>query len=159
MDMPTQLPSVSIECSMVSDLWSVISDHWEERSDRAFSQTAAEGLLSSSPGPKVSSQKTYGRGRYWPLAKPSPSGLPVSRHLTLSLGFTDPVQNVVQVLEKQYLEEKRSALEEQRLMYERELEQLRQQLSPERQSQNSGADRLTYSQTAQQKVTLWAEER
>uniref|UniRef100_A0A8D0U455 Kinesin family member 13A n=1 Tax=Sus scrofa TaxID=9823 RepID=A0A8D0U455_PIG len=72
----------------------------------------------------------------------------------------DPVQNVVQVLEKQYLEEKRSALEEQRLMYERELEQLRQQLSPERQPQSSGPERLAFSsQTAQQKVTQWAEER
>ncbi|XP_045440254.1 kinesin-like protein KIF13A isoform X10 [Pipistrellus kuhlii] len=71
----------------------------------------------------------------------------------------DPVQNVVQVLEKQYLEEKRSALEEQRLMYERELEQLRQQLSPERQPQSSGPGRLAYGQTAQQKVTQWAEER
>ncbi|XP_063116001.1 kinesin-like protein KIF13A isoform X3 [Cavia porcellus] len=72
----------------------------------------------------------------------------------------DPVQNVVQVLEKQYLEEKRSALEEQRLMYERELEQLRQQLSPERQPPSSGSERLSYSsQTAQQKVTQWAEER
>ncbi|KAI4560967.1 hypothetical protein MJG53_017596 [Ovis ammon polii x Ovis aries] len=77
-----------------------------------------------------------------------------------TLNSNDPVQNVVQVLEKQYLEEKRSALEEQRLMYERELEQLRQQLSPERQPQISGPDRLAYSsQTAQQKVTQWAEER
>lgn len=72
---------------------------------------------------------------------------------------SDPVQNVVQILEKQYLEEKRSALEEQRLMYERELEQLRQQLSPERQHQHGG-DRLSYTaQTAQQKVNLWTEER
>ncbi|XP_061305536.1 kinesin-like protein KIF13A isoform X1 [Pezoporus flaviventris] len=71
----------------------------------------------------------------------------------------DPVQNVVQILEKQYLEEKRSALEEQRLMYERELELLRQQLSPERQHQH-GNDRLSYTaQTAQQKVNLWTEER
>ncbi|XP_027730970.1 kinesin-like protein KIF13A isoform X5 [Vombatus ursinus] len=77
-----------------------------------------------------------------------------------TLNSNDPVQNVVQVLEKQYLEEKRSALEEQRMMYERELEQLRQQLSPERHHQNSGTDRLTFTgQTAQQKVTLWAEER
>ena len=77
-----------------------------------------------------------------------------------SLGSPDPVQNVVQVLEKQYLEEKRTALEEQRLMYERELEQLRQQLSPERQPPSSASDRLAYSsQTAQQKVTQWAEER
>nr|XP_036850088.1 kinesin-like protein KIF13A [Manis javanica] len=77
-----------------------------------------------------------------------------------TLNSNDPVQNVVQVLEKQYLEEKRNALEEQRLMYERELEQLRQQLSPERQPQSGGPDRLGYSsQTAQQKVTQWAEER
>uniref|UniRef100_A0A8B9TR49 Kinesin family member 13A n=1 Tax=Anas platyrhynchos TaxID=8839 RepID=A0A8B9TR49_ANAPL len=69
------------------------------------------------------------------------------------------VQNVVQILEKQYLEEKRSALEEQRLMYERELEQLRQQLSPERQHQHS-TERLSYTaQTAQQKLNLWTEER
>ncbi|CAO2595939.1 Kinesin-like protein KIF13A [Lemmus lemmus] len=77
-----------------------------------------------------------------------------------TLNSNDPVQNVVQVLEKQYLEEKRTALEEQRLMYERELEQLRQQLSPERQPPSSASDRLAYSsQTAQQKVTQWAEER
>ncbi|NXP22433.1 KI13A protein, partial [Scytalopus superciliaris] len=74
-----------------------------------------------------------------------------------TLNSNDPVQNVVQILEKQYLEEKRSALEEQRLMYERELEQLRQQLSPERQHQH---DRLSYTaQAAQQKVNLWTEER
>ncbi|XP_054935518.1 LOW QUALITY PROTEIN: kinesin-like protein KIF13A [Physeter macrocephalus] len=77
-----------------------------------------------------------------------------------TLNSNDPVQNVVQVLEKQYLEEKRSALEEQRLMYERELEQLRQQLSPERRPRSGGPDRLADgSQTAQQKVTQWAEER
>ncbi|XP_062473971.1 kinesin-like protein KIF13A isoform X2 [Pezoporus occidentalis] len=76
-----------------------------------------------------------------------------------TLNSNDPVQNVVQILEKQYLEEKRSALEEQRLMYERELELLRQQLSPERQHQH-GNDRLSYTaQTAQQKVNLWTEER
>ncbi|NXA46972.1 KI13A protein, partial [Nothocercus julius] len=76
-----------------------------------------------------------------------------------TLNSNDPVQNVVQILEKQYLEEKRSALEEQRLMYERELEQLRQQLSPERQHPH-GSDRLSYTaHTAQQKVNLWTEER
>ncbi|XP_054841581.1 kinesin-like protein KIF13A isoform X2 [Eublepharis macularius] len=76
-----------------------------------------------------------------------------------TLNTNDPVQNVVQVLEKQYLEEKRSALEEQRLMYERELEQLRQQLSPERRFQHC-SDRLSDTgQTAQQKVNLWSEER
>ncbi|XP_072008755.1 kinesin-like protein KIF13A isoform X2 [Engystomops pustulosus] len=75
-----------------------------------------------------------------------------------ALNSNDPVHNVVQVLEKQYLEEKRNALEEQRLMYERELEQLRQQLSPERQHQHNN-DRLSYTQTAQQKMSIWAEER
>ncbi|XP_062836748.1 kinesin-like protein KIF13A isoform X4 [Anolis carolinensis] len=76
-----------------------------------------------------------------------------------TLNSNDPVQNVVQVLEKQYLEEKRSALEEQRIMYERELEQLRQQLSPERRYQHC-SDRLSdVVQTTQQKVNLWSEER
>ncbi|XP_063155013.1 kinesin-like protein KIF13A isoform X4 [Candoia aspera] len=75
------------------------------------------------------------------------------------LNSNDPLQNAVQVLEKQYLEEKRSALEEQRIMYERELEQLRQQLSPERRYQQCG-DRLSdAAQTAQQKVNFWSEER
>ncbi|XP_041104450.1 kinesin-like protein KIF13A isoform X6 [Polyodon spathula] len=77
-----------------------------------------------------------------------------------TLNNNDPIQNVVQVLEKQYLEEKKSALEEQRMMYERELEQLRQQLSPERQHHSNSNDRLSFtSQTDQQKVKLWSEER
>lgn len=71
----------------------------------------------------------------------------------------DPLQNVVQVLEKQYLEEKRSALEEQRIMYERELEQLRQQLSPERHYQQCGGSLSDAAQTAQQKINFWSEER
>ncbi|XP_063307758.1 kinesin-like protein KIF13A [Pelobates fuscus] len=76
-----------------------------------------------------------------------------------ALNSNDPVHNVVQVLEKQYLEEKKHALEEQRTMFERELEQLRQQLSPDRQHQH-GNERLSYtSQTTQQKMTIWAEER
>ncbi|XP_073534921.1 kinesin-like protein KIF13A isoform X5 [Phyllobates terribilis] len=75
-----------------------------------------------------------------------------------ALNSNDPVHNVVQVLEKQYLEEKRNALEEQRLMYERELEQLRLQLSPEKHQLSN--ERLSYtSQTAQQKMSMWAEER
>ncbi|XP_046733692.1 kinesin-like protein KIF13A isoform X1 [Silurus meridionalis] len=80
-----------------------------------------------------------------------------------TLGGNDPIQNVVQVLEKQYLEEKRSALEEQRLRYERELELLRQQLSPERSSQHhqrSNSDRLTFpTHTTHSKMGLWTEER
>uniref|UniRef100_H3DM37 Kinesin family member 13A n=1 Tax=Tetraodon nigroviridis TaxID=99883 RepID=H3DM37_TETNG len=81
-----------------------------------------------------------------------------------TLGNNDPMQNVVQVLEKQYLEEKRTALEEQRVMYERELESLRQQLSPEKtpphHHHNSG-DRLTLpaAHAAHSKLRLWTEER
>uniref|UniRef100_A0A669CDX8 Kinesin family member 13A n=1 Tax=Oreochromis niloticus TaxID=8128 RepID=A0A669CDX8_ORENI len=78
-----------------------------------------------------------------------------------TLGNNDPMQNVVQVLEKQYLEEKRTALEEQRMMYERELESLRQQLSPEKTSQHhrSSSDRLTFSTHApHSKLRLWTEE-
>ncbi|XP_044063361.1 kinesin-like protein KIF13A isoform X8 [Siniperca chuatsi] len=79
-----------------------------------------------------------------------------------TLGNNDPMQNVVQVLEKQYLEEKRTALEEQRMMYERELESLRQQLSPEKTPQHhrSSSDRLTFpTHTPHTKLRLWTEER
>lgn len=73
------------------------------------------------------------------------------------------MQNVVQVLEKQYLEEKRTALEEQRMMYERELESLRQQLSPEKtpQHHHSSSDRLAFPtpHAAHSKLRLWTEER
>lgn len=75
---------------------------------------------------------------------------------------TDPMQNVVQVLEKQYLEEKRTALEEQRMMYERELESLRQQLSPEKTAQqhHSSSERLAFPVAAAHgKLRLWTEER
>ncbi|XP_038125383.1 kinesin-like protein KIF13A isoform X4 [Cyprinodon tularosa] len=79
-----------------------------------------------------------------------------------TLGNNDPMQNVVQVLEKQYLEEKQTALEEQRLMYERELESLRQQLSPEKTQQyhRNSSERLAYpTHTPHSKLRLWTEER
>ncbi|XP_011483487.1 kinesin-like protein KIF13A isoform X5 [Oryzias latipes] len=81
-----------------------------------------------------------------------------------TLGHNDPMQNVAQVLEKQYLEEKRMALEEQRLMYERELESLRQQLSPEKMPQHqhhrSSSERLTFpTHTPHGKMPVWTEER
>uniref|UniRef100_A0A671W3G4 Kinesin family member 13A n=1 Tax=Sparus aurata TaxID=8175 RepID=A0A671W3G4_SPAAU len=78
-----------------------------------------------------------------------------------TLGNNDPMQNVVQVLEKQYLEEKRTALEEQRMMYERELESLRQQLSPEKTPQHhrSSSERLAFpTHTPHGKLRLWTEE-
>lgn len=80
----------------------------------------------------------------------------------LFLMCVDPMQNVVQVLEKQYLEEKQTALEEQRVMYERELESLRQQLSPEKTAQHhrSSSERLTFpTHTPHGKLRLWTEER
>ncbi|CAL8291009.1 unnamed protein product [Merluccius merluccius] len=80
-----------------------------------------------------------------------------------TLGNNDPMQNVVQVLEKQYLEEKRTALEEQRMMYERELESLRQQLSPEKAPQHhqrSNSERLAFPMhTPHSKLRLWTEDR
>uniref|UniRef100_A0A3P8T6G3 Kinesin-like protein n=1 Tax=Amphiprion percula TaxID=161767 RepID=A0A3P8T6G3_AMPPE len=48
------------------------------------------------------------------------------------MGNNDPLQSVLQTLERQHEEEKRCALERQRLMYEQELQQLRQRLSPEK---------------------------
>lgn len=43
---------------------------------------------------------------------------------------SDPMQSVLQTLERQHEEEKRTALERQRQMYEQELQQLRKQLPP-----------------------------
>uniref|UniRef100_A0A8B9GMY0 Kinesin-like protein unc-104 n=1 Tax=Astyanax mexicanus TaxID=7994 RepID=A0A8B9GMY0_ASTMX len=77
-----------------------------------------------------------------------------------TLGSNDPMQNVVQVLEKQYLEEKRTALEEQKLRYERELDLLRQQLSPERPSQHQRSNSLAFpTHSTHSKLRLWTEER
>jgi len=71
----------------------------------------------------------------------------------------DPMQSILQSLEQQHEEEKRSALERQRLMYEHELEQLRRRLSPEKQHFRS-MDRFSFhSPSAQQRLRQWAEER
>ncbi|KAM7395801.1 hypothetical protein PAMA_007203 [Pampus argenteus] len=50
------------------------------------------------------------------------------------MGNNDPLQSVLQTLERQHEEEKRCALERQRQMYEQELQQLRRRLSPEKPS-------------------------
>ncbi|XP_045916377.1 kinesin-like protein KIF13B isoform X3 [Micropterus dolomieu] len=50
------------------------------------------------------------------------------------MGNNDPLQSVLQTLERQHEEEKRCALERQRQMYEQELQQLRQRLTPEKPS-------------------------
>ncbi|NXI58431.1 KI13B protein, partial [Chloroceryle aenea] len=76
-----------------------------------------------------------------------------------ALGSNDPMQSILQSLEQQHQEEKRSALERQRLMYEHELEQLRRRLSPEKQHFRS-MDRFSFhSPSAQQRLRQWADER
>uniref|UniRef100_H0UWW4 Kinesin family member 13B n=1 Tax=Cavia porcellus TaxID=10141 RepID=H0UWW4_CAVPO len=76
-----------------------------------------------------------------------------------ALGNNDPMQSILNSLEQQHEEEKRSALERQRLMYEHELEQLRRRLSPEKQNYRS-MDRFSlHSPSAQQRLRQWAEER
>ncbi|XP_053434392.1 kinesin-like protein KIF13B isoform X2 [Nycticebus coucang] len=76
-----------------------------------------------------------------------------------ALGSNDPMQSILNSLEQQHEEEKRSALERQRLMYEQELEQLRRRLCPEKQNCRSG-DRFSFhSPSAQQRLRQWAEER
>ncbi|XP_056437594.1 kinesin-like protein KIF13B isoform X2 [Gadus chalcogrammus] len=49
-----------------------------------------------------------------------------------TMGQDDPIHAALQTLGRQYEEEKRSALERQRLLYEQELEHLRKHLPPER---------------------------
>uniref|UniRef100_A0A8C6FG93 Kinesin family member 13B n=1 Tax=Moschus moschiferus TaxID=68415 RepID=A0A8C6FG93_MOSMO len=76
-----------------------------------------------------------------------------------ALGSNDPMQSILNSLEQQHEEEKRSALERQRLMYEHELEQLRRRLSPEKQNCRS-SDRFSFhSPSAQQRLRQWTEER
>uniref|UniRef100_A0A671SUW1 Kinesin-like protein KIF13B n=1 Tax=Sinocyclocheilus anshuiensis TaxID=1608454 RepID=A0A671SUW1_9TELE len=73
-----------------------------------------------------------------------------------ALGSNDPMQAVLQSLERQHEEEKRTALECQRLMYEQELQQLRRQLTPDRQSIQGG---MSTSPSAQHRLRQWSEER
>ncbi|XP_048842294.1 LOW QUALITY PROTEIN: kinesin-like protein KIF13B [Brienomyrus brachyistius] len=81
-----------------------------------------------------------------------------------ALDNDDPLQAVLQTLERQHEEEKRSALEQQRLMYEQELQQLRRQLHSEQESQEQyrsteGQDRPASPPTGQTRIRQWAEER
>ncbi|XP_067412262.1 kinesin-like protein KIF13B [Emydura macquarii macquarii] len=76
-----------------------------------------------------------------------------------ALGGNDPMQSILKSLEQQHEEEKRSALERQRLMYEHELEQLRRRLSPEKQHLRSMERFSFHSPNAQQRLRQWAEER
>ncbi|XP_078506005.1 kinesin-like protein KIF13B isoform X1 [Lissotriton helveticus] len=77
-----------------------------------------------------------------------------------AIGNNDPMQSILQSLEQQHEEEKRTALERQRVMYEHELDQLRRRLSPEKQQQYRSMDRFSISSpNAQQRLRQWAEER
>ncbi|XP_061563066.1 LOW QUALITY PROTEIN: kinesin-like protein KIF13B [Cololabis saira] len=68
------------------------------------------------------------------------------------MGTNDPLQAVLQTLERQHEEEKRCALERQRLMYETELQQLRRRLGPEQ----AGA---AGSPGVPKRVRRWSEDR
>ncbi|XP_051730543.1 kinesin-like protein KIF13B isoform X2 [Ctenopharyngodon idella] len=83
-----------------------------------------------------------------------------------ALGNNDPMQSVLHSLERRHEEEKRSALERQRLMYEQELQQLRKRLSSELQTQGShpqhhrSSENLNVSSvSSQSRLHQWSEER
>ncbi|XDV41205.1 hypothetical protein PO909_010109 [Leuciscus waleckii] len=83
-----------------------------------------------------------------------------------ALGSNDPMQSVLHSLERRHEEEKRSALERQRLMYEQELQHLRKRLSSELQTQGSplqhhhSIESLHMSSaSSQNRLRQWSEER
>lgn len=77
------------------------------------------------------------------------------------------MQSVLQTLERQHEEEKRCALERQRLMYEQELQQLRRRLSPEKPSHLLEATSLlpdaaaaaVTSHSSHKRMRRWSEDR
>ncbi|XP_077566628.1 kinesin-like protein KIF13B [Stigmatopora nigra] len=78
----------------------------------------------------------------------------------------DPLQSVLQTLERQHEEEKRCALERQRQMYEQELQQLRQRLYPDRSSNlldlsglPSSAAATGTSPGSHKRLRRWSEDR
>ncbi len=72
---------------------------------------------------------------------------------------SDPLQSVLHSLERRHEEEKRSALERQRLMYEQELQQLRKRLSTELQTQGSHPQLNASLVSSQSRLRQWSEER
>nr|XP_046229125.1 kinesin-like protein KIF13B isoform X3 [Scatophagus argus] len=82
------------------------------------------------------------------------------------MGNNDPLQSVLQTLERQHEKEKRSALERQRQMYELELQQLRRQLTPEKPSLLldpsgllPGAAPAVTSPSSHKRMRRWSEDR
>ncbi|XP_072543181.1 kinesin-like protein KIF13B isoform X1 [Salminus brasiliensis] len=78
-----------------------------------------------------------------------------------ALGSDDPMQCVLQSLERRHEEEKRSALERQRLQYEEELQRLRRCLGPERslQRRSSGAPVLSSMHTSESHLRQASDDR
>ncbi len=78
-----------------------------------------------------------------------------------SSSTSDPLQSVLLTLERQHEEEKRCALERQRLMYEEELQQLRRRLTPEKTGTGllpSAAVAVT-SPSSHKRMRRWSEDR
>ncbi|XP_070705026.1 kinesin-like protein KIF13B [Pempheris klunzingeri] len=82
------------------------------------------------------------------------------------MGCNDPLQSVLQTLERQHEEEKRCALERQRQMYEQELQQLRRRLTPEKPSHFldptgllSSATAAVTSPSSHKRMRRWSEDR
>ncbi|XP_034006654.1 kinesin-like protein KIF13B isoform X3 [Trematomus bernacchii] len=76
------------------------------------------------------------------------------------MGNNDPLQSVLQTLERQHEEEKRCALERQRLIYEQELQQLRQRLTPEKPSHLlDPAGAAATPHISQKRMRRWSEDR
>ncbi|XP_075893594.1 kinesin-like protein KIF13B isoform X4 [Nelusetta ayraudi] len=82
------------------------------------------------------------------------------------MGNNDPLQSILQTLERQHEEEKRCALERQRQMYEFELQQLRQQLTPEKPSHLldprsilAGTESAVMSAGSSKRMRRWSEDR
>ncbi|XP_061667617.1 kinesin-like protein KIF13B isoform X3 [Syngnathoides biaculeatus] len=78
----------------------------------------------------------------------------------------DPLQSVLQTLERQHEEEKRCALERQRQMYEQELQQLRHRINPERSPHPLDLSGIPTSATAtgtplgsHKRMRRWSEDR
>uniref|UniRef100_A0A8C4DBQ6 Kinesin family member 13Bb n=1 Tax=Dicentrarchus labrax TaxID=13489 RepID=A0A8C4DBQ6_DICLA len=82
------------------------------------------------------------------------------------MGNNDPLQSVLQTLERQHEEEKRCALERQRQMYEQELQQLRRRLTPEKPSHLldptgllPGAAAAVMAPISHKRMRRWSEDR
>ncbi|KAI3364074.1 hypothetical protein L3Q82_010899, partial [Scortum barcoo] len=82
------------------------------------------------------------------------------------MGNNDPLQSVLQTLERQHEEEKRCALERQRQMYEQELQQLRRRLTPEKPSHLldpagllPGVAAAVTSPSSHKRMRRWSEDR